>query len=74
MSRRCEHSLPPCTEVVAETERAEAGIVSRGRDGVAALLFLTWHWEMRLRSRLAQRRLAARTPARPQLYAVRGGL
>lgn len=70
------HSLPPSCEVVVLPTPTEHAIVSRGRDGVASMLFLAWHWEMRLRSGLAQRRLAARTSAhhqRHQLYAVRGG-
>jgi len=70
------HSLPPCSEVVALATTDDVGLVARGRDNVAALLFFAWHCEMTLRARLANSRHAARVSARrsPQLYAVRGGL
>ena len=51
-------SLPPCSGVVARPEKKRATAVVR--DGAASLLFLLWHWDMRIRTELHEWKHAIR--------------
>jgi hypothetical protein len=49
--------LPRCSEVVARTQKTRVDAI---RDGIANLLFLLWHCEMRIRTELHEWKHALR--------------